>query len=399
MIDLDAVDAAVQRVLQCGAQVSYAAKAFATVEFLRRLAQSQIGVDVCSLGELTLAERAGFSPERITLHGAGKSRDELQAAVAGRAGCIVVDSLEELERLIALAGDGCAADVMLRLNVGVDAHTHAYVRTGGHDTKFGLHPRDEDAAATMLQSHPRLRFTGAHAHIGSQIFTPDPYLATAQALVQATVRFTQRGMAVRRIVTGGGFGVASDPDAAEPELDVAETIERIAQCVEGAARDAGIPAPQLGVEPGRSLIAGAGTTIYEVLAVKRQTRRTFVIVDGGIAENPRPALYGARYRVLAVSPVAGEPQEVTICGRSCENDELATVVLPSGVAAGALLAMCGTGAYTYSMASNYNRFPRPAIAGTSRGAHFLLARRETLDDVLRADDVGADASTGLGATL
>lgn len=382
-----------------GVEASYAAKAFATVAFLRRLARSKIGVDVCSLGELALAERAGFTPDRITLHGAGKSREELEAAVAGRAGCIVVDGLQELDRLATLAPDRCAAEVMLRLNVGVDAQTHAYVRTGGHDTKFGLHPRDEDAAATLLHAHPHLRFTGLHAHIGSQIFTSDPYVATAQLLIDAAVRFTQRGLPVRRVITGGGFGVASDRDAAGPELDVAATVERIARRVERASSEAGIPQPRLGVEPGRSVIADAGTTIYEVLAVKRQSRRTFVIVDGGIFENPRPALYGARYRLEPVSPLGGELTEMTICGRSCENDELATVALPSEIAAGTLLAMYGTGAYTYSMASNYNRFPRPAVAGVANRRHCLLARRETLADLLGRDDVAGDASGSLAATL
>ncbi len=225
------------------------------------------------------------------------------------------------------------------------------------------------------------------------------YLETAQALVEAAARFARRGLPVPFIITGGGFGVASDPDASQPALDVALTVERIAENVERVAREAGIPAPRLGVEPGRSLVADAGTTIYEVLAVKRQTRRTFVIVDGGIFENPRPALYGARYRVLPVSPVEGEPQEMTVCGRSCENDELATVVLPSEIAAGAFLAMEGTGAYTYSMASNYNRFPRPAVAGVTDGRHYLLARRETLSELLATDDVTVDASSSFTATL
>jgi diaminopimelate decarboxylase len=288
---------------------------------------------------------------------------------------------------------------MLRLNVGVDAHTHAYVRTGGHDTKFGLHPRDEAAAAAMLQEHPQLRFAGLHAHIGSQIFASDPYAATAQALIEAAARFTQRGMPVHRIITGGGFGVASDPDAEEPELELAGTVARIVQSLERAAREAGIPPPRLGIEPGRSLVAEAGTTIYEVLAVKRQSRRTFVIVDGGIFENPRPALYGARYRVEPVSPIEGEVQEMTICGRSCENDELATVALPAAIVAGTLLAMYGTGAYTYSMASNYNRFARPAVAGVSHGRHSVLARRETLEDLVRADEGASDASGSLTATL
>ena len=246
--------------LRCRVEVSYAAKAFATVAFLRRLAQSSIGVDVCSLGELTLAERAGFAPARITLHGAGKSREELQAAIEGRAGCIVVDGLGELDRLIALAPHGCAAEVMLRLNVGVDANTHASVRTGGHDTKFGLHPRDEDAAAAMLLANAHLRFAGLHAHIGSQIFITDPFVAASHVLMDAAKRFVNRGLPVARVVTGGGFGVSSDPAAPDRQLDVAETVGRIAKSVEAAARNAGVTMPRLGVEPGRSLVASAGTT-------------------------------------------------------------------------------------------------------------------------------------------
>ena len=186
----------VQSVLRCGVEVSYAArKLLQPFEFLRRLAQTAIGVDVCSLGELTLAERAGFAPDRITLHGAGKSRDELQAAVprAAPAASWSMASKNSSGSSRSPRTDA-AAEVMLRLNVGVDARTHAYIRTGGHDTKFGLHPRDEDAAATTLRANPQLRFTGLHAHIGSQIFACDPYVATAQALIDAAKRFAQRGL-------------------------------------------------------------------------------------------------------------------------------------------------------------------------------------------------------------
>lgn len=402
VVDFETVNAAVDALVACAArwdvEVSYAAKAFATVEFLRHLARFPIGIDVCSLGELITAERAGFAPERITLHGAGKPLAELTAAATGRIGRIAVDGIEEMERLAAVTSDGRTVDVMLRLNVGVEARTHAYVRTGGHDTKFGLHPRDEGAAAALLQANPQLRFVGLHAHIGSQIYSEASYVEAALALVDAAARFATAGLRTHRIVIGGGFGVPSDPDSGEGALDVAATVAAVAKSVGSAARDRGLPAPRLGIEPGRSIIATAGTTLYRVLAVKRQSYRTFVVVDGGIAENPRPALYGARYRVIGAAPLTGDPMEVTLCGRSCENDELATVNLPSGVAPGALLAMCGTGAYTYSMAGNYNRFPRPAVVGVEQGAHRLLARRETIEDVLRTDAV-ADASGSAAPAL
>jgi diaminopimelate decarboxylase len=171
-------------------------------------------------------------------------------------------------------------------------------------------------------------------------------------------------------------------------LDVCAAIGRIGEYVAARARDARLPAIRLGIEPGRAIVAHAGTTIYRVLAIKRQTERTFVVVDGGIAENPRPALYGARHEVVTAARRAAGESDVTLCGRSCENDELGIVRLPRDLRSGELLAMRATGAYTYSMAGNYNRFPRPAVAGVTAGSHRLLARRESLDDVLARDDVG-----------
>jgi diaminopimelate decarboxylase len=391
VIDLDAVDAAVSELVRCstdlGVEVSYAAKAFATVEFLRFLAAYPIGVDVCSLGELVTAERAGFQAERITLHGAGKSDEELLAACTGRIGLVAVDGVAELQRLSDLSQNRHAATVMLRLNVGVEASTHAFVRTGGKDSKFGIHPRDESAAASLLLANPQLRFAGVHAHIGSQIYDESAYVENATALVAAAQRFASFGLQSQRIVIGGGFGVPSDPDGDNARLDVAATVATVVACVRDAAQKGALGTVPVGIEPGRAIVADAGTTLYRVLAVKRQSHRTFVVVDGGIAENPRPALYGARYHVTSVTPRHEDEHEVTLCGRSCENDELGTMRLPSDVAPGDLLAMRSTGAYTYSMAGNYNRFPKPAVIGIQNGTHRLLARRETIEDVLRNDAV------------
>jgi len=383
------VDAAIEELERCsapyGVEISYAAKAFATVEFVRHLAQRDIGLDVCSLGELVTAERAGFPPERLTLHGAGKSDEELRAACAGRVCSIVVDGIEELERLAQLARGASVPYVILRLNVGIDAHTHEFLRTGGNDTKFGIHSRDEDRAAGTLRASPHLRFAGLHAHIGSQIYETQPYLAAAQALGAAAERFARRGLPVERLVIGGGFGVRSRPDSSDESLDVATTIRGAVECIADQVRRCGLPAPRVGIEPGRAVIGPAGTTLYRVLAVKRQSQRTFIVVDGGIAENPRPALYGAYHHVVAGAASNDDLVEVTLCGRSCENDELGIARLPRALQTGDLLAMCTTGAYTYSMAGNYNRFPRPAVVAVSNGAHRLLARRETVDDVLRND--------------
>ena len=274
---------------------------------------------------------------------------------------------------------------MLRLNVGVEAQTHAHVRTGSGDSKFGIPPRDEAVALGLLRSHPHLRFAGLHAHVGSQICRAEPYLATAGALLDAARRFAEGGLPAERLVIGGGFGVAARPFAAGESLDLAATIDAVGEHLDRGARERGLPVPRFGIEPGRAVVALAGTTLYRVVAVKRQPRRAFVVVDGGIAENPRPALYGAHHHAFSTARPHGPTKEMTLCGRSCENDELGTARLPVDVRDGDLVAMCATGAYTYSMAGDYNRFPRPAVVGVFDGAPRLLARRETLEDVLRND--------------
>jgi diaminopimelate decarboxylase len=186
-------------------------------------------------------------------------------------------------------------------------------------------------------------------------------------------------------VIGGGFGVRTRPNSSDESLDVATTIRGAVECIATHARRCGFSPPRVGIEPGRAVIGLAGTTLYRVLAVKHQSQRTFVVVDGGIAENPRPALYGAYHHVVAGAASTGELSEVTLCGRSCENDELGIAWLPRDLQTGDMLAMCTTGAYTYSMAGNYNRFPRPAVIAVSNGEHRLLVRRESVDDVLRND--------------
>jgi diaminopimelate decarboxylase len=379
---LDALDAFAR---PHGIGISYAAKAFAPIEFVRYLARRAIGLDVCSLGELVTAERAGFPANRVTLHGAGKSDEELAAACDGRAGRVAVDGIEELRRLARISRDTAGADVLLRLNVGIEAHTHDFLRTGGDDTKFGIHPRDEALAAGLLREAPALRFAGLHAHVGSQIYEARPYVEAAGELLAAAKRFADAGLPVRRVVIGGGFGVQTRPGYGGGSLDVGETLRAAVERIAAQARRYGIPAPGVEIEPGRAVIGAAGTTLYRVLAVKRQTRRTFVVVDGGIAENPRPALYGAYHHVVTAEPPTGDVADVTLCGRSCENDELGIVSLPRAVRDGDLLAMCTTGAYTYSMAGNYNRFPRPAVVAVAGGTERLLARRESVDDVLRND--------------
>ncbi len=379
-IDLDVFDAALDDFLRAGerhgVRVSYAAKALLVTALARHLQPLPVGIDVVSLGELATCERAGIEASRLTLHGAGKLDDEIAAAFEGRVGRLVVDSVDELERVVALSA-GRSLDVLLRINTGIEAHTHEFIRTAGDDSKFGLAPRDEARAFALLASQPSLRLVGVHGHVGSQVYEIEPFAANTQALAAALTRCREAGFhGADTIVTGGGFGVRMHPSAGDETLDVDRTF---------AAIRAAAPHAKLEVEPGRAVVAEAGTSIYRVMAIKRFAQRTFVVVDGGMADNPRPALYGAYHHIRAVGTSSAADIAVTICGRSCENDELGDALLPADIRAGDLLAVETTGAYTYSMASNYNRFPRPPVVAVTKREAQLWTRRETIEDVLRAD--------------
>jgi diaminopimelate decarboxylase len=383
VVDLDAVrERVVELRTACdpaGIAISYAGKAFLTVEFARSIASFGIGLDICSLGELATAERAGFPPERLTFHGAGKTLDELQAVVDGRAGRIVVDGIDELRALQRIADR--PVDVVLRLNTGVEAHAHEFVRTAGDRTKFGIDSDLEEEAVSILRANGAMHLTALHGHIGSQIDLIEPFVVNVERLVEAAGRFAARGFPVRTLVAGGGFGIDAE---GLPALQMDRVAAALGAEVRRATVAAGIAPLAIEIEPGRVIIAGAGTTLYRVMTVKRRPGRTYVIVDGGMADNPRPALYGAHHDVVADGAV-GPLETMAVCGRSCENDEMAEMALPAGIERGTLLAMRTTGAYTYSMASNYNRFARPAVVGVENGTERLLARRESLDDLLALD--------------
>ncbi len=387
-LDTDVLDANVAFFAALGARygvdVSYAGKALLFVALARRLAASPLGLDVCSLGELLTAERAGFAPERLVLHGCGKNAAELEAAVRGRVGRVVVDHFDELAQLSAAARPDRPVAVLLRLNTGIEAHTHAYVRTGGEDSKFGFSREDLLAAVAGALAAPGLRLIGIHSHLGSQIFDASPYAASLPIALDAYARARAAGAPVTDLVLGGGFGIDSAPEG--ETFDIARAVGDLAAEAAAASGRLAIPVPRLGFEPGRAIVAEAGTSLYRVLSVKHQGRRRFAIVDGGIADNPRPALYGAYHHPqLAARSSFADPQPTTVCGRSCENDRLVEAPLPADLRAGDLLALGTTGAYTYSMASNYNRFARPAVVFAGAGTHRLAVRRETAADVLRND--------------
>lgn len=379
-IDAGRLDRNIETILAAAAPhniaVSYAGKALLVAALVRRLRDTPLAIDVCSLGELLTVERAGFDPSRVTLHGAGKTDEELDAVLDGRVGRIAVDGMDELRRLTARAG-GRSAAVLLRFNTGIEAHTHDFVRTAGERSKFGFSPDRADDAFALLRETPSLRLHGVHAHIGSQIYDTLPYVENARRLYELLERARAAGFAhADTLVVGGGFGVQMHPGAADETIDIAAALDAVARVIPGGVR--------VEIEPGRAIVGTAGTSLYRVVAVKHFGGRRFVIVDGSLADNPRPALYGAYHHFEAVD-AAGALTPATICGRSCESDELGEAMLPESIAPGDLVAVRTTGAYTYSMASNYNRFLRPPVVAVEDGAATLWARRETYDDVLERD--------------
>jgi len=377
-IDLGVLDRALDGMLAAAAPhniaISYAAKALLLPGLVEHLHPRPIGIDASSLGEVVVAERGGFEASRMTLHGAGKMPEEHEAALDGRVGRIVIDGMDELRRFITRV-NARSADVLLRFNTGIEAHTHDFIRTAGDRSKFGFAPSEADEAFALLRERPSLQVRGVHGHIGSQIYDALPYVENARRLIELLDRMRAAGFdGADTIIIGGGFGVQMRPDAMDETIDIAGTLDAVARIVP--------PGIHVEIEPGRALIAEAGTSIYRVMAVKRFEGRRFVIVDGSMADNPRPALYGAYHHFEAADPRTPLAPAM-VCGRSCEADELGEAMLPEDLRAGDLVAMLTTGAYTYSMSSNYNRFPRPPVIAVSDGEPTVWAARETVDSILR----------------
>ncbi len=381
-IDLDEFELEIDRFTRAfvarGITVAYAAKALLITALAELLAATPLWLDVCSLGELRTAERGGFPAGRLYFHGVAKTDAELRAIAEGRVAFGVIDGEEEVERLAAFAPAGAPVDVMLRINTGIEAHTHEFVRTGGENTKFGVPAADAHRVLTRIAALPQLRLIGLHAHVGSQIVDVEPLLANLDELVRYADAARALGAPVATLNIGGGIGIEAGPGHERP-IDLDAFAAAIAE------RAAATPYRLL-IEPGRALVARAGTSLYRVVAVKQQGGRRFVVVDGGMTDNPRPLLYGARHEAqVAVSAAVGAPAPATLAGRSCENDEIGEYALPVDLAPGDAIAMRYTGAYTYSMASNYNRFGKPPVVFVRDGTHRRVVRGETDDDVVRND--------------
>jgi diaminopimelate decarboxylase len=374
-----------------GADVYYAGKAFLCRAVVRIVAEEGLFLDVCSGGELAVALSAGFPPERIGFHGNNKSTSELQRAVDAGVGRIVVDSYDEIERLSDLADRlGVTPNVLLRVTVGVEAHTHEFIATAHEDQKFGfsLAGGAAFAAAIKILDEGKLDLRGLHSHIGSQIFDTGGFEVAARRVLelQAAIR-DARGRELPELDLGGGFGIAytTQDDPAAPG-DLAKHLNKI---VEDECDLASLAKPRLSVEPGRAIAGPAAFTLYEVGTVKDVDGiRTYVSVDGGMSDNIRTALYDASYSAtLAGRRSEAEALLTRVVGKHCEAGDIVVKdeFLPADVAPGDLLAVPGTGAYCRSMASNYNHVPRPPVVAVRDGAARVIVRRETEDDLLALD--------------
>ncbi|MBN9746442.1 diaminopimelate decarboxylase [Amycolatopsis sp. A1MSW2902] len=368
------------------ADVAFASKALCTRAVLRWVAEEGLSLDTCSAGEIAVARAVGFPAERILLHGNAKTPEDLKAALQYGVGRIVLDSLDEVEQLGTLAHG--AQRVLIRVTPGVSGDTHAAITTGTEGQKFGFSLRPDvrdnvDRAVAAVLSQPSLQLTGLHCHIGSQVSRVDRYEEAARRMVEVLARIRDvYGITLRDLDLGGGHAVPYADREASFDLDGYARRLRVALSYECSSHD--FPLPRLTIEPGRAIVGPAGITVYRVCAVKRGAR-TFVAVDGGMSDNPRPALYGARYTARLVgrrTKAARTP--MTVVGRHCESgDVLADICLPDDIHVGDLLAVPCTGAYHHSLASNYNLVGRPPLVGVRDGHATLLVRRETEEDLLR----------------
>ena len=379
-----------------GADVYYAGKAFLCTEIARWVRDDGLGLDVCTGGELAVAIRAGMPPERIGVHGNNKCRAELEAALDYGVGRIVVDSFAEIDRLAEVARRReRPAPVLIRVTVGVEAHTHEFIATAHEDQKFGFSLATGDAAEAVrrvLAHGPHLRLLGLHSHIGSQIFDTSGFEVSARRVLRLHAQVAvEHGLELPELDLGGGFGIAytSEHDPMPPThlaADMAEIVER--EC-----RAGGVGIPRISIEPGRAIAGPSTFTLYEVGTVKQVrldggATRAYLSVDGGMSDNIRPALYDADYScALASRASTAAPALSRVVGKHCESGDIVVKdeFLPADVAPGDLLAVPGTGAYCRALSSQYNHTPRPPVIAVRDGAARVLVRRETIEDLLALD--------------
>ncbi len=368
----------------------YASKALSCLEIYRIMAEEKMGVDVVSGGELYTALKAEFPADKIFFHGNNKTYDELKMAVENGVGRIIVDNLTELHTLDKIASEAkIKQKIGLRIKPGIEAHTHDYIRTGQIDSKFGFSIENGEALEAVVEAVncEHLELCQLHCHIGSQIFDTQPFTDAVKVMLQFFVTIhSETGKWIEELNLGGGLG-ASYTDADSP-LEIEEYLTPVAQTLRDTCKALGIPEPEFHIEPGRSIVGEAGTTLYTLGNVKEiKDIRTYVSIDGGMSDNIRYALYQAEYTVLNASKLQGKLlNNVTLAGKCCESGDLiqegVSIVDPQ---VGDIIAVLTTGAYNYSMASNYNRIPRPAMVMVKNGNSRVIIQRESYADLLNND--------------
>ncbi|GIO28501.1 diaminopimelate decarboxylase [Ornithinibacillus bavariensis] len=372
------------------AQVTYASKAFSSIAILQVIKQEGLSVDVVSEGELYTALQAGIAPQKIHMHGNNKSRSELEMAIEHEIGCIVVDNFYEIEILTEiLRKKQKTADVIIRVTPGINSDTHQYIMTGNEDSKFGfdLHNGQVDQAFQLIRENKYLNFKGLHCHIGSQIFETDRFVTAANILFQKIEEWKGTyGYTPEVINLGGGFGIRYTENDQPIPLD--EYVYRLVEVIQNHCSRLNMEVPEIWIEPGRSVVGDAGVTLYTTGSTKVIPNvRDYVAVDGGMTDNIRPALYQAKYVGLLANRANQKADTVvSIAGKCCESGDMLIWDLPiPKVKKGDILAILSTGAYGYSMASNYNRFARAAVVFIENGIDKLVIRRETVKDIVKND--------------
>lgn len=372
------------------AQVAYASKAFSTIAMIQLAEEEGLSLDVVSGGELYTAIAAEFPVERIHFHGNNKSREELEMALDYHIGCIVVDNFYELELLDTICKERKqSVSILLRVTPGIEAHTHDYILTGQEDSKFGFDLQNGQAAVALQKAikSPYLDLLGVHCHIGSQIFETTGFLLAARKIFSKLHEWKEEYSFESKVLNlGGGFGIRYTSE--DEPIPASQYVKEIIEEVKKQAEEFSMSMPEIWIEPGRSLVGDAGTTLYKIGSKKDVPNvRKYLAVDGGMSDNIRPALYEAKYEaILANKPLQPVEETVSIAGKCCESGDMLIWDLPlPKTDSDDILAVFCTGAYGYSMANNYNRIPRPPVVFVENGKAVLVVRRETFEDIIKQD--------------
>ncbi len=369
----------------------YASKAASFKEIYRIMKEEEMGVDVVSMGEIATAKAAGFPMERAVFHSNNKTDADIAYAIDAGVGCFVVDNEDELFAIEKIAAEkNHIQKILLRLTPGIDTHTYEAVNTGKVDSKFGsaIETGQAEAITALALKQPHIALEGFHCHVGSQVFDSDTFIRASAIMMDFIAHIRAKfGYTAKELDLGGGYGVRYLDE--DPELDIEANIAALAKEVKAQAKALALPLPALRLEPGRSIVADAGMTLYTIGTIKKiPGYKNYVSVDGGMSDNPRYALYGSNYTVVAPDRMNVDCDFLcSLVGRCCESGDIIqeNIYLPSSLKRGDPIAVLTTGAYNYSMASNYNRIPRLPIVMLKEGTHRLVVKRETVEDVMKND--------------